>query len=107
MNEQSNDRSGIEPQATVVLYDRNSGDVLGYHHFSATSGATIPDRKDMEEIAVSSASRDHEETPISPEAVATLLVAPGEIEQGKDYRVSADRQLVARRPDNADAPSSS
>jgi hypothetical protein len=107
MTDQPKFQSIVTPEATVVIYQRKTGEIVGYHDFAAAPGAIIPDRKEMEEIAVVSASGDSEAGAISRDTIATLLVAPSEIEQGKDYRVSADKRLIVTRADGADAPSAS
>lgn len=107
MNEQTIERSSIEPQTTAVIYEPKTGEIVGYHHFAAAPGADIPSRAEMEHIALSGASEGEGRGTTTANAFAILFAEPSEIDEGVDYRVSANGRLVAAAIEAAVPPRSS
>lgn len=73
----------LEPAAAIVVYHRETGAIFATHHFSVASGAELPDRHELERLALETAAGDGCEA----ERHAVLHVEPKALRRGMGYRV--------------------
>jgi hypothetical protein len=85
----------LEPATTFVVYDRQSGEVVMVHHFSAMPGVPLPEAPELEAIALHHATDGDAR---NPDGLAAIQVQPGAVEAETEYRVSLpERTLVPLR----------
>ena len=89
------DTPQVEPQATVVVYRPDTGEIVSTHHFSTTAGVDLPGRDELEAIAFDHARL--EEAAYEGE-LAALHVQPDEIQRNTVYRVSVEEGRLVEAP---------
>lgn len=80
----------LEPAATLVIYNSKTGAIFGSHSFSAADGATLPERAELDRIALAHAARDG----CDVRRHKVLHVDPTALRPGCHYAVS----VKARKP---------
>ena len=86
----------LEPAAAVVIYDGRTGAIFGSHLFSAAEGATLPERAELNRIALAHAARDG----CDVRRHKVLHIDPAALRPGCHYAVSVKTRkatLVERR----------
>jgi hypothetical protein len=81
----------LRPAAAVILYNRRTGAILNTHYFSAVHGARLPERAELERIAMAQAARDGSEIRMH----LALHVDPAALQRGVAYRVSPAKRMLA------------
>lgn len=76
----------VEPVAAVVIHDRETGAIFATHHFGVADGAELPDREELERLALETAAGDGCE--VARHAV--LYVEPKALRRGVAYRVEGE-----------------
>jgi hypothetical protein len=81
----------LQPATAVILYNRRTGVIFSTHYFSATSGAKLPDKDELEQIAVAHAAKDG----CDARTHKALHVDPAALKRGVGYRVSVAKGVLA------------
>ena len=87
----ADDPASAPPGASLVIYDRPTGEILSIHHFSAVQDVPLPPASELHELAVSHALLGTER---DPESVGVLAVDSDDITREKVFRVSEEGALV-------------
>ena len=80
----------LEPAAAVVVYNGRTGAIFGSHLFSAVDGVALPERAELDRIALAHAARDG----CDVRRHKVLHVDPTALRPGCHYAVS----VKARKP---------
>jgi DNA topoisomerase IB len=80
----------LEPGVAVVLYHGKTGAIFSTHYFSASAGAELPGKEELERIALSEAARDG----CKATQHKALHVDPATLQRGVSYRVSIKKQVL-------------
>jgi hypothetical protein len=81
----------LEPAAAVILYHGKTGAIFSTHYFSASAGAELPDKAELERIALREAVRDG----CKAAQHKALHVDPAKLQRGVSYRVSVKKRALA------------
>jgi hypothetical protein len=74
----------LQPAAAVILYNRRTGVIFSTHYFSATNDAKLPDKDELERVALEHAAKDGCEA----RTHKALHVDPAALKRGVGYRVA-------------------
>jgi hypothetical protein len=74
----------LQPEAAVILYNRRTGVIFSTHYFSATNDAKLPDKQELERVALEHAVKDGCEASMHK----SLHVDPAALKRGVGYRVA-------------------
>jgi hypothetical protein len=95
MNAPEDISRGPDPEVSIVVYDRQTGDILTIHHFSTTPRVSLPPEDHLHDVAVRHAllgcSRDRA-------TIATLRVDPRKLIPERQYRVSIKDSVLIELP---------
>src|SRR5258708_38951392 len=81
----------LQPATAVILYNRRTGVIFSTHYFSATSDAKLPDKEELERVALTHATKDG----CDARTHKALHVDPAMLTRGVGYRVSIAKGLLA------------
>jgi hypothetical protein len=86
----------LEPAAAVVVYDGKTGAIFGSHLFSVAEGAELPERGELDRIALAHAARDG----CDVRRHKVLHVDPTTLKPGCHYAVSmkATKATLVEQP---------
>jgi hypothetical protein len=74
----------LQPAAAVILYNRRTGVIFSTHYFSATNDAKLPNKDELERVALQHAAKDGCEASMH----TALHVDPTALKRGVGYRVA-------------------
>jgi hypothetical protein len=83
--------SALQPATAVILYNRRTGAIFSTHYFSATEGATLPDKDELEQLALAHAVKDG----CDAKGHKAIHVDPAALKRGTVYRVSIAKGVLA------------
>jgi hypothetical protein len=86
----------LQPAAAVVVYDSRTGAIFGSHLFSAVDGAALPERAELDRIALAHAACDG----CDLRRHKVLHVEPGALRKGCHYAVA----VKGRKPALVERP---
>lgn len=90
--EKPNPQAGpLQPAAAVILYHQRTGAIFSTHYFAAVPGVTLPERDELEKVALAHATRDGCDTPTHK----MLHVDPATIKRGVGYKVAVAKGTLA------------
>ena len=96
----SNSTGSIEPQTSIVVYRKETGEIVSTHHFGATRGVELPEQAELERIALAHVQSDHEDLT----ELATVAVSSHEVRVRTPLIVSVeDRRIIAVETDESSA----
>jgi hypothetical protein len=75
----------------VILYDKRTGAICHVHFFSATKGAKLPDKKELESVAFAHAGKDGHDIRMHN----AMHVDPATLKRGMGYRISVRKRTPA------------
>ena len=81
----------LQPAAAVLLYHHRTGAIFSTHYFAAVAGVKLPERDELERVALAHASRDGCDT----KSHKVLHVDPATIKRGVGYRVAVAKATLA------------
>lgn len=81
----------LQPAAAVILYHHRTGAIFSTHYFGAVEGVELPERDELERVAVAHATRDG----CDAKTYKVLHVDPATIKRGVGYRVSVAKATLA------------
>ena len=82
----------LEPAAAVILYNHRTGVIFSTHYFSVVNDAKLPDKGELERVALEQAAKDG--CKLSTHKV--LHIGPAELKRGVGYRVGKGRLTEIR-----------
>jgi len=74
----------LHPGTAVILYNTRTGVIFSTHYFSVSNGAKLPDRDELERVALEHAVKDG----CQPSIHKVLHVDPATVKRGVGYRVA-------------------
>ena len=81
----------LQPAAAVVLYHHRTGAIFSTHYFAAVAGAVLPERDELEKVALAHATGDG----CDARTHKALHVDPATIKRGVGYRVAVAKVTLA------------
>ncbi len=95
-------RGPLQPAAAVILYHHRTGAIFSTHYFAAIDGVSLPQRDELEKVALAHATRDG----CDARTHKVLHVDPAAIRRGVAYRVAVARATLAEVKAKRPAPRS-
>jgi hypothetical protein len=86
----------------VVIYHHRTGAIFSTHYFAAVPGVTLPERDELEKVALAHATRDG----CDARTHKVLHVDPATIKRGVGYKVSVAKAMLAEVKAKRQAPRS-
>ena len=74
----------LQPAVAVILYNHRTGVIFSTHYFSAVNDAKLPDKDELERVALEHAARDG----CKASTHKALHVDPAALKRGVGYRVA-------------------
>jgi len=81
----------LQPATAVILYNRRTGVIFTTHYFSATHNAKLPEKAELERVALAHATKDG----CDAGTHKALHVDPATLKRGVGYRVSIAKGVLA------------
>ena len=76
-----------QPASAVILYNHRTGVIFSTHYFSAVDNAKLPDKDELERVALEHAAKDG----CKLTSHKALHVNPAELKRGVGYRIAKGR----------------
>lgn len=77
----------LQPAVAVILYHHRTGAIFSTHYFAAVEGVKLPERDELERVALAHATRDG----CDAKAHKVLHVDPTTVKRGVGYRVAVGK----------------
>jgi hypothetical protein len=81
----------LQPATAIILYNRRTGVIFSTHYFSAGNGAKLPDKDELERVALARATKDG----CDARTHKALHVDPVTLKRGVGYCVSIAKGVLA------------
>ena len=84
--------AALQPAAAVILYNHRTGVIFSTHYFGVVNGAELPDKDELERVALEQATKDG----CKLSTHKALHVDPATLKRGVGYRVAKGKLTQVR-----------